>query len=141
MTIQATRQVLFDGPRRAVMLFTGVCDGNGSDEVNEPKVIVADLNPPCHNVKIEKVEYEVSGGIVRLLWAANDPVTFLDLAARGTQDFTSIGGAQDPTSTDMPNNVLFTTLGFDFGSSYSIKLTMRKKIVPFPGNYVAPVPA
>jgi hypothetical protein len=141
MTIQATRQVLFDGPRRAVMLFTGVCDGNGGDEVNEKKVVVADLTPPCHHANIEKVEYEVSGGIVRILWGAPDPVTFLDLAQQGEIDYKEIGGAINPTSADTPNDIWFTTIGFDMGSSYSIKITMRKKGVPFPASYTAPVPA
>jgi hypothetical protein len=109
MTIQATRQVLFDGPRRAVMLFTGVCDGNGGDEVNEKKVVVADLTPPCHHANIEKVEYEVSGGIVRILWGAPDPVTFLDLAQQGEIDYKEIGGAINPTSADTPNDIWFTT--------------------------------
>ena len=141
MTIQATRQVLFDGPRRAVMLFTGVCDGNGSDEVNEKKVIVAELNPPCHHANIERVEYEVSGGIVRILWGDNDPKTFLDLAQIGEYDYRDIGGAPNPVSAELPNDIWFTTLGFDVGSSYSIKITVRKKVVPFPGSYTAPVPA
>lgn len=141
MTIQATRQVLFDGPRRCVMLFTGLCDGNGSDEANEKKVICADLTPPCHHANIERIEYEVSGGVVRISWADNDPRIFLDLSARGVLDYRDIGGAPNPVTTDLPNDILFTTLGFDVGSSYSIKITLRKKIVPFPASYTAPVPA
>lgn len=123
------------------MQFTGLCDGNGSDETNEKKVICTDLNPPCHHANIERIEYEVSGGVVRILWADLDPKTFVDLAARGVLDYRDVGGAPNPSSVDLPNDILFTTLGFDVGSSYSIKLTLRKKQVPFPASYSAPVPA
>jgi hypothetical protein len=69
------------------------------------------------------------------------PQTFLDLAQQGEIDYKEIGGAINPTSADTPNDIWFTTIGFDMGSSYSIKITMRKKGRAVPGSYTAPVPA
>lgn len=131
MAIDATRQVLQDGAKHCTMLFTGVCDGNGEDEINEPKVIVSELTPPCRLVSVESLEYEVSGGIVRILWDANDPKTFLDLASVGSFDFKKTGPVSNPNDLEIDGvsgNILFTTFGFDVGSSYSIKMTLVKKL-------------
>lgn len=127
MAIQATSRVIIDGPRNLVMQFTGVCDGIGSNETNEIKVDVSELVPAPRNVSIEHVQYEVSGGIVRVLWNANDPVTALDLASVGEFYYRDIGGLPNGGGDTANGDILFSTLGFDVGSSYSVKLTMKKK--------------
>lgn len=126
MPMQTTSQILYDGEKNAVMQFTGVHDGSGGETL-VTKVDVAELNPVPDTVKITEIEYEVSGGIVRMYWDADDPVEFLDLASVGEFEYCDIGGLVNAGAAGRTGNILFSTIGFDSGSSYSIKLTMKKK--------------
>lgn len=132
---QTTSQVLFDGVRNCVMQFTGLCDGTGV-ETNEVKVRASDLNPSGSiQTHIRRVDYSVNGGVLRILWNSNDPQTFLDLEGQGFFDYDRIGGAKNPgippdsvspADASANGDILFTTLGFDTGSNYSVKLEMKK---------------
>ena len=127
MAITTTSQILTDGYRRAVMQFTGVCDGAGQ-ETNEHKVIVSALNPPCLRVAITLIEYNISGGIVRILWDDDDPIEVLDLSDLGNElDYRQMGGMQSIASLNASGDVLFSTVGFDSGSAYTIKIDLLKK--------------
>lgn len=142
MTILATRTVTYDGYRNCTMVLTGVCDGNGGDEVNERKVILADLSPPPLRVAIMEMEYEVSGGIVRMMWEDNDPTTIFMLASRNTMNFVRSGGVVNTVQGDsITGNITFTTLGFDVGSSYTIKLRLKKTYQPYVGAGVGSLQA
>lgn len=126
--ITSTTQTLLDGERNVVMQFTGICDGTGGDEVAATKVDVSAMSPVPLSVKILKISYDVSGGILRLLWDADDDVPFLDLASPGSEwDYRRIGGLVNGGGPSATGNINFTTLGFDVGSSYSIKIDMVKK--------------
>ena len=134
MPMQTTSRILQDGTRNVTMQFTGFCDGTGV-ETNEPKVVASNLNPTGSvQTVIQRVEYAVNGGVLRILWNSNDPQTFLDLEGFGEFDYSNLGGAKNPASpgpddfSDASANgdILFTTLGFDIGSNYSVKLGMRK---------------
>ena len=126
MAIAATTQVLNDGPRRLVMLFTGICDGQGN-EVNVIKVRAADLVPIPKSVSVLKISYDISGGLVQLLWSAADPVPFLVLSGYNVIDYTSVGGLANGGGDTANGDILVSTLGFDAGASYSIMLEMVKK--------------
>lgn len=134
MPMQATSQLLYDGTRNTVMQFTGLCDGTGG-ETNEVKVRASDLNPSGSvQTHIHRVDYAVNGGVVVMAWNSNDPQTFLVLEGFGSFDYDDIGGAKNPATPapgDFPDasangDILFSTLGFDSGSNYSIKLRMKK---------------
>lgn len=129
MAISATVQVLHDGARNVVMQFTGVSDG-GPGETNVVKVDVSELVPPPRFVKIDKATYDVSGGLLRMLWAADDPAPFLDLANVNVIGYDSINGLKNGGGDTATGDILFTTLGFEAGSSYSVTLEMTKKFVP-----------
>mgnify|MGYP003396038422 CR=1 FL=1 len=125
--IQTTSQTVFDGERNAVMQFTGVSDGTGQ-ETNVVKVSVSSLTNPCRRVAIKRIEYNISGGIVRLLWDDNDPIEFLDLSDLGNDlNYKNIMGLQNIASNSASGDVLFSTIGFDVGSAYTIKLDLIKK--------------
>lgn len=126
MAMASTNQLLYDGARNIVMQFTGICDGNG-DEALAVKVRVSELSPIPRAVKIMKVSYDVSGGLVQLLWAADSPVPFLNLSAFNALDYTSIGGMTNQGGDTANGDILLSTLGFDAGSSYTLTLEMEKK--------------
>jgi hypothetical protein len=121
-----TSQILHDGPRRLVMQFTGISDGQG-DESNAIKVHVADLLPVPKSVSVTKVTYDVSGGLLQLLWAADVPVPFLTLSSVNIIDYTAIGGMTNGGGDTANGDILISTLGFDAGASYSVVLEMNKK--------------
>lgn len=125
--IQATTKVLHDGGRNLVMQFTGVCDGQGPNEDKAVKVDVSETAGSPRAVKVTKITYEVVGGILRVLWNANDPVTMHDLASSGEFDYERIGGLLNGGGDTANGDILFSTLGFDVGSSYSVLLEMTKK--------------
>jgi hypothetical protein len=75
MPMATTSQVLYDGARNLVMQFTGISDG--SNETAAVKVDVSELPPFAKSVKVTHMTYDVSGGMVQLLWAANEPIPFL----------------------------------------------------------------
>ena len=86
MPISTTSQTVYDGVRNVVMQFTGRSDGSGQ-ETNVVKVDVSELTPSCAKVRIEKIVYEVDGGVIELLWDAQTPVPFLELATSGAFDY------------------------------------------------------
>jgi len=126
MAVQTTSQVLHDGARNLVMQFTGICDGLG-DEAAAIKVRMADLSPVPLSVKVRKVHYDVSGGLVQLLWAATENVPFLTLSGFDTIKYNFIGGMKNGGGDTANGDILLSTLGFDAGSTYSITLEMVKK--------------
>ena len=126
MPMQATSAVLHDGPRNLIMQFTGICDGSG-DETLVKKVDVAALSPVPLTVKIKETQYEVNGGILKMFWEADDPVLIDSLASVGERCYEEIGGMPNGGGPTATGNILFSTIGFDSGSSYSVVLEMVKK--------------
>ena len=128
MAIISTSQLLHDGERNVVMQFTGRSDSEGQ-ESNVVKVDVSELVPPCKSVKIGKVTFDVSGGLVILSWAADENVPFLNLSGANIIDYTKIGGLRNGADDTATGDILLSTSGFDFGSAYSITIEMTKKTV------------
>ena len=126
MAVQATSQVLYDGITNVIMQFTGVGDGQG-DETAAIKVHMADLNPVPFSVKIRNVQYDISSGLVQLLWAAAENVPFLTLSGYNTIDYQDMGGMVNGSGDTANGDILISTLGFDAGSTYSVLLEMKKK--------------
>ena len=125
MPISTTSQTVYDGVRNVVMQFTGRSDGSGQ-ETNVVKVDVSELTPSCAKVRIEKIVYDVDGGVIELLWDAQTPVPFLELATSGAFDYCRAplqNGGGDTASGD----ILLSTKGFELNSSYSITIEMKKK--------------
>lgn len=126
--ITTTSQVLYDGINTVAMQFTGNSDG-ADQEINVVKVKVSDLNPIPKSVKIVNAIYDIENGKVQLAWDADVPVPFL-IAGSGPGDdfdYKFIGGMPNGGGDTATGNILLSTLGFDAGSSYTVRLLMRKK--------------
>lgn len=126
MAITPTVTVLYDGIKNCTVQLTGLSDG-GNGETLVKKVDVKELNPPCRFLAIRKIHYDVGGGVVQLYWEAEDPVLIDDFISVAEEDFRTIGGYQNTAGPSATGNILLTSLGFDSGSAYSVKLDMVKK--------------
>lgn len=125
MAVAAQTQVLYDGVRNLVMQLSGVSDG--TNENNVIKIDMKTLVPKAKRVSILCVTYDVPVGLVRLQWAADQPIQLLDCCGWNTIDYESIGGVTSSGGDNATGNLLLSTLGFEAGSSYNIKLEMVKK--------------
>jgi len=128
MAVVITSQVLYDGVRNLVMQVQGVSDGT-NDTV--PIVHLADLNPVPQGVKVMCITYDVPFGIVRLTYEGDEPVQIADCDGWNSLDFTKFGGVVNTIGAPADNNsngdILATTMGFEAGCTFNIKLEMIKK--------------
>jgi hypothetical protein len=125
MADAVTSQTLFDDAKYVVMKFTNVSDGTGESAVL--KVDVSGLSPAATGVVIDKVQYDVSGMAVSILWDATTDVTALVLqGGSGEFCFSKFGGLKNNAGSGVTGDIRFTTAGHTSGDSYSIILHMRK---------------
>ena len=135
MADAVTTTVENNGPRNLTIQFTNESDGTGESAVKKVDATSATYanqgTVPGVHLKIVRIVYSVSGGAVRLLWeaSANTDVTILG-AGVGTMDYTAVGGLKNPNNAGATGSILFTTVGFVSGSSYSIDLEMIKGVAP-----------
>ena len=127
MAMIVTSNILHDGVRNLVMQFTGRSDGSGQ-ETNVVKVDVSELSPPAASVAIRNLRYDVAGGAVQLLWAADVPVPFLLLEGHDEFDYSRITAMPNGGGDTANGDILLSTLGFDLGATYSLVLEMIKKV-------------
>ena len=125
MAISTTSQTVYDGLRNVIMQFTGRSDGSGQ-ETNIVKVDVSAMAPPCDRVRVEKITYDVKGGVVELLWDAQTPTPFHELAQAGEFHYCS-SPLQNSADDTASGDILLSTKGFELDSSYSITIEMKKK--------------
>lgn len=126
MAITATSAILQDGRRNAVVQLTGISDGSGQ-EIGEVKVDMSDLNPSPKSVKVNRIQYDVNGGDVKLSWDGDVDIDFAVLTGRNTLDYCKINGMVNSADDPKSGNILLSTLGFELNSSYTIKLDLIKK--------------
>lgn len=128
MAIEVTTQILHDGARNAVVQITGRSDGSGQ-ETGVTKVDVSELQPPAARVAITRLTYDITGGMVELLWDADADVPFAKLEGNNVSDYERIGGLQNAAWGELGANgdILLTTRGFGLDSSYTIKFDLIKK--------------
>lgn len=115
-----------DGERNVVLHSSATCEDGGNLD-KEVVIDVSELSPAARAVRIYGIDYNVSGGIVRLSRDTDDFQTIIDLAGDGSFDYSMIGGLPMETDSTDTGDLLISTLGFDIGSSYAIKLTLKKK--------------
>ena len=125
MADAVTSQILVDGERNAVMKFTNISDGTG--ETAALKVDVSTLAGAPSSVKITRIEYDISGMQVSVLWDATADVPAIILS-QGQQhfDFTKAGGLINNAGAGVTGDILFTTIGASLNDTYSIVLHMKK---------------
>ena len=124
MADAVTSQTLVDGERNVVMKFTNISDGTGEAAVL--KVDVSTLAGAPSAVRIDRIDYDIAGMAVNILWDATTDVACLVLAGHGTLDFECIGGLQNNAGTGKTGDILFTTIGHSANDTYTIVLHMKK---------------
>lgn len=124
MADAVTSQKILDGPKKVVYKFTNVSDGTGESAVL--KVDVSGLSGAPASVKIDKIQYEVVGMSVQLLWDATTDDLIGVFQSAGYMDFTCFGGLPNPKSTGWTGDILLTTSGHTAGDTYTIVMEMSK---------------
>ncbi len=134
MTIAITQQTLYDGPKRAKIQITGVSDGSG--EMTNAMLVQANtlgaIGPGrlCKRVKVQRITGNTSYGNVQLLWDAQTPLKFAELAgSRIDMDYSNITAIVPPASLiAWTGNILYSTTGFSAGSSFMLEIELVKAV-------------
>lgn len=125
-----TSQTIINGPRNLIMKFTNESDGTGESGVKKVDATSSTFANqgvvPGVHLKIARVTFTVSGGELRMQWEASSNTDIDILAYTGTQDYTFFGGLTNPNAAGATGSILFTTVGFAAGSSYTVVLEMLK---------------
>ena len=132
MVDTVTSQTIINGSRNLVMKFTNESDGTGESAVKKVDAqsttfAVNGVEPGIH-LKIARITFVVQGGSLRLQWDASSATDIDILEFAGTQDYTFFGGLTNPNNSGATGSILFTTVGFASGSSYTVTLEMLKCI-------------
>ncbi len=121
-------QVLADGPRNAIFKLT---NDNGDAETAALKVDVSTLSgfndSLPSEVRIEKIEYSLSGMQVNILWDATTDVVAWQLTPdSGNELCFRSAPLVNNAGAGKTGDILFTTIGASAGDSYSIVLYLVK---------------
>lgn len=128
-----TSSITVDGDRNLVITLTNLSDGTGESVIK--KVDMTALHPVATSLRLEKVQGDVAGMNIALLWGASSKVKFLELSnSQVDLDFTANGGLPDPKASGTDGCVYLTTANQVSGSSYSLTLHFKKKFTD--GRYV-----
>ena len=130
MANTVTSQTLLDGPRKLVMLFTGVLDT--SNEARVIKVNVTTLDPAPTKVRIDRIQYSVSGSLKVILdWDATTPVRFAALMGSDDLCATEIGGLQNNAGVGITGSIYLTTVGYGATTTETYTLLVEMTKVTF----------
>jgi hypothetical protein len=126
MANAVTSHTILDGPRKLVMLFTGILDT--SNEARVVKVDASTFDPAPTKIRIDKIDYSVSGTLkVVLDWDATTDVVFAALAGQGSICAEKIGGLQNNAGTGVTGDIALTTVGYASGTeTYTLLVEMTK---------------
>ena len=128
MAVTATSQTLSDGPKLAVIHFTGAIHTADSDESAVVKVDVSALRNSPSKVKIMQVWYMTDGISVDLLFDATTNILAFSCpnTESGHLDFRSFGGIQNNAGAGVTGDIVATTRSGSVGDTYSIVLEVSK---------------
>ena len=110
-------QVLRDGPRNFVVRVTGEIDMTVAPPADiAPTVLVdvANLNPPCSAVRVDRVKYSLPNGTpldVQLWWQATTNELFFGAGGGDDGDYWNFGGLTNNAAPGATGNILFSTSG------------------------------
>lgn len=132
MADAVTTQIQNNGTRNLDILFTNESDGTGESgvvKVDATSATYANRGvAPGTHLTINRVQYDIKGGAVRIQWEANSSTDALILSGYDDIDFRKTSGLRNPLGAGATGSILFTTVGFGSGASYSIYLWMRKNV-------------
>jgi len=126
MANAVTSHTILDGPRKLVRLFTGILDT--SNEARVIKVDASSFDPAATKIKIDKIDYSVSGSLKVILdWDATTDVVFAALSGQGSLCADKIGGLQNNAGAGATGDIALTTVGYASGTeTYTLLIEMTK---------------
>lgn len=130
MSILMTPQVVYDGERRAVIEASAMSvDDAAPDNLTlETLVDISTLVPVPEQVRVERIEGEVSYGVVELYWAALSPVRFAVLSGDKIDfDYSESRTLRMPP--EGTGDILISTVGFAPTSTFMLKLGLIKRVL------------
>lgn len=114
---------------RLVVRLTNLSDGTGESAVT--KVDISTFTCPNGSAAtysaVERIEYNIAGMIVSLLWDHTTDDEIAVLSGSGLADQSMDGMRVDPRSTGGTGDILLTTTGHSSGDSYDITLYLKLK--------------
>lgn len=105
------KQTIVNSSRNLVVKVVIEGEAAGSDEAATTLVDVSALDSTINHLSLEKIQYDLTGFSVKLLWDATTDDELLDLTGAHSMDFTDFGGIPDPQSTGSTGDVNITTVG------------------------------
>lgn len=109
MADAVTTQTIENGSRNLVMKFTNVSAGTGESAVTKVDASALGLTT---SLKVRKIEYNVTGGGLQMLWDATTDVVFAYLSGYGCIDLTDTQGIVNNAGSGVTGDINFTTSGF-----------------------------
>lgn len=132
MADTVTSQTMVNGPRNLIMKFTNESDATGESAVVKVDGTSTSLGnngvAPGIHLKVARISFAVAGGQLRVLWKATANTDMVILSGTGTFDYTYFGGLPNPNNAGANGQILFTTVGFVAGSSYTVEIEMIKGV-------------
>jgi hypothetical protein len=127
MANTVTTQTLLDGDRNLVILLTGLLDT--SDEARTIKVDVSSYAPAPTKLRVDKLQYSISGELVVLLdWDADTDVRFAALSGQGELEACEIGGLTNNAGAGVTGDIYLTTANWVSGTkAYTLILHCVKR--------------
>ncbi len=125
-------QVLLDGPRNAVVKFTGVLDTSdlASMTVVDPALLGGIDNTgtlKATTLRINKILHNIEDGLsVNLFWDATTPVSIEELTGRANPCYEDFGGLLNNSGAGRTGKITATTEGWTGIKSFSLILEMVK---------------
>jgi hypothetical protein len=116
------------GPsRKLVMSFTNLSDGTGESAIAKvtPSSFVGPNGLAPSKIAIERIDYSINGGSVKIYYALTSPITVAQLTGYGHMCFFPQTQGFIPNSGGSTGAITFTTDNFAAHSSYTIVLHMR----------------
>jgi hypothetical protein len=118
--------VLTNNNREYRAVFSNLSDGTGESAVKKIDIstLVNASGVAPTAVKIWRVDFDVSGMAVKVLFDHTTDDQVLVLGGDKCFDFRKSGGLRDPESAGGTGDILFTTAGHTANDSYTIDMTI-----------------
>lgn len=130
MAVKVTTTVINNGQRNLNLLFVGQGDGQGQVTLLKIMDAIAYIPPGVRPIRVDKITSDVGYGIVTLYWEAAIPKPFAILGGTGQVfDYKNAGGITVPSAQSLEGvtgSILLSTVGFEAGSTFTLKLDMVK---------------
>ena len=108
-------QVMRDGYRNYVIRLTGTAvAGTDTDQAPILLINVANLNPPCQGLRVDRVKFSMPNGSpidISLYWQATTPEQFWGMGGGDDNDFWNFGGLTSNAPPGFTGNIMWGATG------------------------------